>query len=146
MTDSKFNLRYIGQEQHLMMPRLTTITTTQALYDILFQYVMTPEKEEKLISFIDRIRRHFDANTYRNTPFSLPEDELAFLEDEGLEELKLMCWQPIPVHVFDLEINAAEGSLQFQEYVDLAENLLAELFVFNWRGPSQIIVFPPEAL
>ncbi|MGE5416264.1 MAG: hypothetical protein ACM3UZ_05795 [Acidobacteriota bacterium] len=146
MTDSKFTLRYIGQEQHLMMPRLTTITTTQALYDILFQYVLTPEKEEKLISFIDRIRRHFDANTFRSTPFSLPEEELTFLQEEGLEELKLMCWQPILVRVFELEINAPEGSPQHQEYSDLTEHLLDELFVFNRRGQSQILVFPPDAL
>ena len=69
MVNGLFSMRYIGKEDHLMMPSLTKLVVTQSLYDMLFQYVLTPEKEQRLLDFINQIRTHMNDNAYRNSPF-----------------------------------------------------------------------------
>ncbi|MGE5371395.1 MAG: hypothetical protein ACM3QZ_05330 [Solirubrobacterales bacterium] len=142
---ASFELRYKGQEDHLMMPPLTKLMVAQSLYDILFQYLLTPEMEQKLQAFTKKIEAYLDTKTYRQTPFSIPVQELAFL-DEGLEELKMLCWVPLPVHIFEVTIPGAGADEAGQAARDEAERILADLFVFNWRGDSEIIVYPSELM
>ncbi|NLB17287.1 MAG: hypothetical protein GX825_00770 [Syntrophomonadaceae bacterium] len=133
-------MKYIGKEDHLMMPPLSKLVVTQALYDMLFQYVLTPEKEKNLLDFINRIEVHQKSNQYRSTPFSLPVEELQFLE-EGIEELKLLCWQLVPVHIFEIDIPALPSSEDYDKAKDQIEQILTDLFVFNWQGENQILVY-----
>lgn len=135
-----FTMKYIGKEDHLMMPPLSKLVVTQALYDMLFQYVLTPEKEKNLLDFINRIEVHQKSNQYRSTPFSLPVEELQFLE-EGIEELKLLCWQLVPVHIFEIDIPALPSSEDYDKAKDQIEQILTDLFVFNWQGENQILVY-----
>ena len=79
---SAFQLSFIRQEQHLMLPRTSSIILTQNLYDVLFQYVITTEKEDKLNYFINLLDTNIKIKA--NAPFSMPISELEFL-DEGLE-------------------------------------------------------------
>ena len=123
-----------------MMPPLSKLVVTQALYDMLFQYVLTPEKEKNLLDFINRIEVHQKSNQYRSTPFSLPVEELQFLE-EGIEELKLLCWQLVPVHIFEIDIPALPSSEDYDKAKDQIEQILTDLFVFNWQGENQILVY-----
>jgi len=134
----------MGREEHLMMPHLTALTTAQNLYDILFQYVISPEKEEKLVKFINMIHEHLNDGFRGSIPFSVPVEELEFL-GEGLAELKLLCWQKIPVYVFTVEIDEEDPDLRASS-LEAVENILAELFVYKWRGESQIIVYPSSVL
>ena len=135
-----FNMRYLGKEDHLVMPPLTKLVATQALYDMLFQYVLTPEKEQKLLDFINRIHAHLSDNAYRNTPFSVPVAEMQFLE-EGLEELKLLCWQVMPVHVFEIEYSVPVSSPDFEPIKDQVELILSDICVYNWQGDDRILVY-----
>ncbi|MGE5544309.1 MAG: hypothetical protein ACM3UW_04985 [Bacillota bacterium] len=123
-----------------MMPALTKLVVTQSLYDILFQYVLTPEKEQKLLDFINRIQSHLSDNAYRNTPFSVPVEEMRFLE-EGLEELKLLCWQEVPVHIFEIGFSVPESSPEFESVKDQVDLILSDLFVYNWQGENRILVY-----
>lgn len=135
-----FNMRYLGKEDHLMMPSLTKLVVTQSLYDILFQYVLTPDKEQKLLDFINRIQTHTSDNAYRNTPFSVPVTEMQFL-NEGLEELKLLCWQVVPTYVFEIEFSASVSSPEFEAVKDQVDLVLSDLFVYNWQGENRILVY-----
>lgn len=135
-----FNMRYFGKEDHLVMPPLTKLVVTQTLYDILFQYVLTPEKEQKLLDFINRVQRHLSDNAYRNTPFSVPVAEMEYLE-EGLEELKLLCWQVVPVYVFEIEFSVSGSSPEFESVKDQVDLILSDLFVYNWQGENRILVY-----
>ncbi len=135
-----FNMKFLGKEDHLMMPSLTKLVVTQTLYDILFQYVFTPEKEQKLLDFINRIRTHMSDNAYRNTPFSVPVNEMQFLE-EGIEELKLLCWQVVPVYVFEIEFSVPVSSSEFEAVKDQVDLVLSDLFVYNWQGENRILVY-----
>ena len=135
-----FNMRYLGKEDHLMMPSLTKLVVTQSLYDILFQYVLTPDKEQKLLDFINRIQTHMSDNAYRNTPFSVSVTEMQFL-DEGLEELKMLCWQVVPVYVFEIEFSVPFSSPEFEAVKDQVDLVLSDLFVYNWQGENRILVY-----
>lgn len=135
-----FAMKYLRKEDHLMMPSLAKLVVTQALYEMLFQYVLTPEKEKDLLDFINRIEVHQKNNQYRTTPFSLPVEELQFLE-EGIEELKLLCWQLVPVHVFEIEIPFPPSSGDYDRAKDQTEQILTDLFVFNWQGENEILVY-----
>jgi len=133
-------MRYLGKEDHLVMPPLTKLVATQALYDMLFQYVLTPEKEQKLLDFINRIQTHLSDNAYRNTPFSIPVEEMQFL-GEGLEELKLLCWQVMPVYVFEIEYSVPVSSPDFEAAKDQVELVLSDIFLYNWQGDHRILVY-----
>lgn len=133
-----FSLVYIGSQVHMMMPHTSSILVAQSLYDILFQYIMTPEKEALLKNFADRLREHI--KTHPSAPFSLPMSKLTFL-NEGLKELQLLNWQSIKVEVFRVisegEMSAedlAECLAAFSEYaiVNLVEET-KELYVYPYR-------------
>lgn len=137
MNIPQFELKFIKQEQHLILPGVTSIILTQNLYDILFQYVISPEKEEKLKLFIEKLESHIKSKS--RAPFSMPLPELAFL-DEGLQELRLLNWLESPVAVFELclseETQADEEAL---ENIDL---LLESLFTYNKKADSnQLYVY-----
>ncbi len=140
MVNGLFSMRYIGKEDHLMMPSLTKLVVTQSLYDMLFQYVLTPEKEQRLLDFINQIRTHMNDNAYRNSPFSVPVAEMEFLE-EGLEELKLLCWQLAPVYVFEIELSVSSSSAEYEEARDKVDQVLSDLFIYNWQGENRILVY-----
>ncbi len=135
-----FGMRFIGKEDHLLMPPLTKLVVTQSLYDILFQYMLTPEQEQSLLNFLNRIQKHLAENPYRRTPFSVRVDELEFLE-EGIKELKLLCWQQAPVHLFEIDYPEAATEEERERLKDQTEQILAELFVYNWQGDDLILVY-----
>lgn len=141
--DKPFNLKYIATEEHFMMPTLTTLVMTQQLYDILFQYLLTPEQEKQLMDFIGLIQKYLDNKAHQKAPFSVNKAELDFLED-GLEELRMLCWQTIPVYVFEVEVCEDSASPSYQTARDQMENILMDLFVYTWRGQNQILVYPPS--
>lgn len=100
-----FSLTYLRTENHLLMPTRSSILVTQQLYDILFQYCITPSKEKQLLDFIHLMETHIKNKD--QTPFSIPVADLAGFE-EGVEELRLLSWYDRQVHVFALEIPGSE--------------------------------------
>ncbi|SHG87175.1 hypothetical protein SAMN02745221_01156 [Thermosyntropha lipolytica DSM 11003] len=95
-----FVLEFLRTEKHLLLPNITAIITAQTLYDILFQYCITPEKEEKLKYFIDKLETHIKSKSH--TPFSMPYQDLEFLE-EGLQELRLLNWMEADIALFQIK-------------------------------------------
>lgn len=96
----EFDLKFLRFEKHLLLPNVTAIITAQTLYDILFQYCITVEKEEKLKYFIDKLEKHIKSKS--RTPFSMPYRELSFLE-EGMQELKLLNWMEADIALFEIK-------------------------------------------
>ncbi|HBQ85084.1 MAG TPA: hypothetical protein DD811_01175 [Syntrophomonas sp.] len=137
----RFSLRFIKQENHLMLPEVTSILVTQKLYDILFQYVITSEKEKKLENFIKILEQYIKSKPIG--PFSLPVRELEFLE-EGLQELKLLNWREIPVTLFEIILEEpSEEEEKNTEQLDSVLSLLAGLMPFNRSTTTgQIYVYP----
>jgi len=131
-----FQLNYIKQEQHLMLPRTSSIVLTQNLYDILFQYVITPEKEAKLDNFIKILETHIKSKAV--APFSLPVSELEFLE-EGLEELKLLNWAEIPVTVFQVNLDACLNKESYEDEIEKIVNLLETMMIVRRYSGSDLI-------
>lgn len=140
---NSFQLSFIKQEQHLMLPLTSSIKLTQNLYDILFQYVITPEKEEKLNHFINLLEIHIKSKA--RTPFSLPVSELAFL-DEGLEELKLLNWAEIPVSVFRITLDACLNKDGYDEEIDRVADLLESLMTARRYKDSDLLYAYPANL
>lgn len=135
-----FQLNFIKQEQHLMLPRTSSIILTQNLYDILFQYVITPEKEAKLDNFIKILENHIKSKA--EAPFSLPVTELEFLE-EGLDELKLLNWAEIPVAVFQVNLDACLDKESYEDEIEKIINLLESLMtVRRYSGSDLVYVYP----
>lgn len=130
----KFQLNYLRQEQHIMLPNTTSIILTQNLYEILFQYVIKPEKEEKLKIFIDKLETHIKSKS--RAPFSMPVADLDFLGD-GIEELRLLNWLQNEVSVFEIKIT--EDCENEQEEMDKLIDLLTDLFTFNKKADSNLI-------
>jgi hypothetical protein len=119
-----------------MIPTVTSIVLTQNLYDILFQYLVTEEKEEKLKKIIGMLEAHIKRKD--RAPFSMPIASLEFLE-EGLEELRMLNWMEIPVCVFDVSFddNMDEDALQS------VFNRLEEYMIFSRPENSNLIwVYP----
>jgi hypothetical protein len=145
MNAGRFQITYVGKEDHMMMPLLSTLVVTQTLYDILFQYMVTPEKEQKLLDFINKIQNYLDNKPYPNRPFSLPVEELEFLE-EGLQELKLLCWQTIPVYVFEVNPLVPSDSPDYEPARQEMDKILSDLLVFGWQGENRILVYPPAVI
>lgn len=137
----KFSLRFIKQEKHLMLPEVTSILVTQKLYDILFQYVITPEKEQKLENFIKILEQYIKSKPIG--PFSLPVTELEFLE-EGLQELRLLNWRELPVAIFAIVLEEPCGEENKDtEQMETVMDLLAGLMLFNRsKTTGQIYVYP----
>lgn len=138
---AKFQLRFLNQEQHLMLPTVTSIIITQNLYDILFQYVITEEKEAKLKEFIKMLESHIKSKS--SGPFSRSLSDLEFL-DEGLQELRLLNWMEVPVTVFEIEIEGiTEENDTYEEELGKILDLLEQLIIFNRpKDSSQIYVYP----
>ncbi|MEQ8176074.1 MAG: hypothetical protein ABRQ26_13520 [Syntrophomonadaceae bacterium] len=107
-----FTVNYLGQEQHLVLPTVTSIVLVQNLYDVLFQYVLTPEQEKNLESFIKRLEAHIKKKS--RAPFSIPVQELEFLGD-GLEELQLLNWMELPILKFSVVLKDDQARSQEQE-------------------------------
>jgi hypothetical protein len=135
-----FQLNFIKHEQHLMLPRTSSILLTQNLYDILFQYVITPEKEAKLDNFIKLLEKHIKSKA--EAPFSLPVTELEFLE-EGLEELKLLNWAEAPVAVFQINLDACLNKESYEDEIDKIVHLLESMMIVRrYSGSDLIYVYP----
>ncbi|MEN6325301.1 MAG: hypothetical protein ABFD18_03695 [Syntrophomonas sp.] len=137
----KFNLQFVNQEKHLLLPNISSIILAQNLYDILFQYAISEEKELQLKNFISILEAHIKSKT--RAPFSLPLSELEFLE-EGLEELKLLNWLEVPVARFELQVNYAEG--EPDEQLSLVLNFLESILTFKRETDSSHIYVYPDSL
>jgi len=134
-----FSLTFIRQESHLLLPQVTSIVLAQNLHDMLFQYVITPEREKKLQEFISLLDNHIKSKS--RAPFSVPVDELAFLA-EGIEELKLLNWREVPVSVFEVHLKDTTTSSE-EETLENIIGLLEHLISFNRKPGTNIIhVFP----
>ncbi|MCX5780120.1 MAG: hypothetical protein NTV45_04750 [Firmicutes bacterium] len=136
----KFRLDFLREEQHLMLPTITSIKLTQNLYDALFQYLITPDQEILLKKFIDMLESHIKRKD--RAPFSMPVGELAFL-DEGLQELRLLNWMEIPVAVFQLSLEDTVSADDYSDELDKVLSLLERLTVFSRSADNNLIwVYP----
>ncbi len=135
-----FKLTLLRQEQHLMLPTVTTIVLTQNLYDILFQYLITEEKEEKLKKIIGMMEAHIKRKD--QAPFSMPISALEFL-DEGLEELRMLNWMEIPVAVFQISLDDNIAKDCYEDELEKILNGMEELMIFSRPEQSDLIwVYP----
>ncbi len=133
-----FDLDFIKSEEHYLLPRLTSIVLTQNLYDILFQYVITPEKEERLKAFISLLEEHIKSKS--QAPFSIPASELEFI-GEGLQELKLLNWIEVPVAEFSIRLkNGADSPEEMEEVLEF----LGDILTFKRKGNSDSIYVYPK--
>ncbi|MEQ8201808.1 MAG: hypothetical protein ABRQ24_10360 [Syntrophomonadaceae bacterium] len=134
-----FELKFLRQEQHLMLPTITSIKLTQNLYDALFQYILTEDQEIRLKRFIDMLEEHIKRKD--QAPFSVPIEDLEFL-DEGLNELRLLNWSEIPVAVFELVLTNSVDADQ-EESIESITDLLERLTIFTRPPGSNLIwVYP----
>lgn len=135
---TSFSLRFVEQKEHLLLPNVTSIKVVQHLYDVLFQYAITVEQEQKLKTFIDRIESHI--KTKPRTPFSMPLTDLEFL-DEGLEELRLLNWMQESLAIFDIVLDdPTDNEAEIQEGI---LEMLESYMTFNRiPGTNQIIIYP----
>ncbi len=135
---TSFSLHFIRSEQHMMLPTVTSIKLTQNLYNALFQYVYTEEREKLLKKLIEMLESHIKSKA--STPFSRPLAELEFL-DEGLEELKLLNWHQITVSVF--EISLPDGQPLDEERLEEVLTQLEGLMMFSRpAGSNTLWVYP----
>jgi len=135
-----FKLEFVREEQHLMLSTISSIKLTQSLYDTLFQYVITEEKEELLKKFINLLETHIKSKD--NSPFSLPISELNFL-DEGLEELRLLNWMEVPVAVFQLSLDEKINDDDYQEELDKILTQLERLMIYSRPAEGNLVwVYP----
>ncbi len=138
----KFNLQFVNQEKHLLLPNISSIILAQNLYDILFQYAISEEKEQRLKNFISILEAHIKSKS--RAPFSLPLSELEFLE-EGLEELKLLNWLEVPVARFELQVDYDNGE-DLEEQLSLLLNFLESILTFKRETDSSHIYVYPDSL
>lgn len=137
-----FQVTYLRHEQHLMLPRVSSILLAQNLYDILFQYVISTEKEVKLQQFIQMLEVHIKSKA--QAPFSRPLEELSFLE-EGLQELKLLNWTEIPVAVFKITIQGDLNPDQEEDALDEIVRMLEGLMICK-REDDLLYVYPSNLI
>lgn len=134
-----FSLSYLRAENHLLMPTRSSILITQQLYDILFQYCITPAKEKQLLEFIRLMETHIKNKD--QTPFSIPVSDLAGFE-EGVEELRLLSWYDRPVHVFAMEMEGAEAGTESWE---AALDMLGTVMICRAGTENgEVYVFPSD--
>ncbi|MGI5912478.1 MAG: hypothetical protein ACOX6E_07870 [Syntrophomonadaceae bacterium] len=131
-----FQLKFLRTEEHLLLPLITSIKVVQHLYDVLFQYAITPEEENKLQFFIKLMENHIKSKT--KAPFSIPLSMLEFM-DEGLQELKLLNWMQLKASVF--EIVGADSEEEMEKILEFLETICT----FN-RSESNIIYVYPKGL
>lgn len=136
----KFRLSFIRKEKHMMLSKTTSILLTQNLYDMLFQYVLTPQKEEKLQYFISLLENHIKDKSSKLFSYSL--EDLKFL-DEGLEEMKLLNWREIEVSVFALELCPEQSKTTDPEQLETIMYFLENILSFSpLKGSNYIYVYP----
>lgn len=133
-----FQLKYLGQEEHLLLPNVTSVRVVQHLYDVLFQYAITPEEEERLKSFISLMEAHIKSKP--KAPFSMPLSQLEFL-DEGLQELKLLNWMQLPASLFEI-VTESDDEEELEKIIRLLESMLT----FNRQKESNLIYVYPIGL
>jgi len=126
-----------------MLPTINSIIITQTLYDTLFQYLITPEKEELLKKFIKMMEDHIKSKD--NAPFSQPVSALEFL-DEGLEELRLLNWMEIPVTVWEISLDESLGEDVYQDELEKVLNLLEDLMIFSRPDKGNMLWVYPYSL
>jgi predicted transcriptional regulator len=139
----KFKLNFIRSEQHLMLPTVTSIKLAQNLYDVLFQYLITEEKEEQLKKLINLLEIHIKSKD--RSPFSIAISELDFL-DEGLQELRLLNWMEIPVAIFKLSLDASIAKDDYQEELEKILTYLEALMIYSKPADSDLIQVYPYVL
>ncbi|PKM77049.1 MAG: hypothetical protein CVU90_09320 [Firmicutes bacterium HGW-Firmicutes-15] len=141
MSETKnFKLNFLRQEQHLMLPTLTSIVLTQNLYDVLFQYLVTEEKEAQLKKIIDMLEKHIKRKD--QAPFSMPIASLEFL-DEGLEELRMLNWMEIPVAVFQISLDDNIEEDAYEDELEKILNWMENLMIFSRPEQNDLIwVYP----
>jgi hypothetical protein len=137
---NKFKMNFLGQEQHLMLPSITSIILAQNLYDVLFQYPNTEEKEEQLKKFIGMLENHIKRKD--RAPFSMPISSLEFL-DEGLEEMRMLNWMEIPVAVFQISLDDSIEEDAYEDEFEKVLNWVEDLMIFSRPEHSDLIwVYP----
>lgn len=143
MAIPSFYLTYLRHEQHLMLPRVSSILLAQNLYDVLFQYAITPEKEEKLEYLIGLLEAHI--KTQAQAPFSRSIHDLEFLDD-GLRELKLLNWTEIPVSIFELHLQEEMDTEQQEEAYTEVVNMLESFMICKLEPGSNLLYVYPSNL
>lgn len=125
-----FTVHYVGQEDHLVLPNVTSIVLVQNMYDVLFQYVLTPEQEKNLESFIKRLEVHIKKKS--RAPFSMPVPDLEFLGD-GLEELRLLNWMQLPILKFSVvfDANPERSAEQEEEIMEQVMESFQDYMIIN---------------
>jgi len=137
---ASFELKFLREEQHLMLPTITSIRLTQSLYDALFQYILTADQEERLQKFIAMLEEHIKRKD--QAPFSVPIADLQFLDD-GLQELRLLNWFEIPVAVFELGLPVTITEEEREAQLEGISDLLDRLTIFAQPKDSGLIwVYP----
>ena len=127
-----FSLEYLRQETHLVLPRYSPYILTQNIYDLLFQYVLTPEREALLKNFIEKLDAYTKSKS--EAPFSISMADLEFL-GEGWQELKLLNWSEMPVSVFALHFSE-DASLEEKDTI-LSD--LRRLMLLNYNAEKECI-------
>lgn len=137
INEPNFKIEFIRSERHFLMPTFKTIYLAQNLYDILFQYVISPEREEMLKLFLSKLENHIKSKP--SAPFSIPYSELEFLE-EGLQELRLLNWMELDVAVCNIIVDGDEEVLE--RTLELLENYI----MFNRVDDTNTIYVYPAGL
>jgi len=141
-----FELKLLREEKHLALPNLTSLVLIKEIQDVLYQYLVSEEKERLLNAFLDRLRAHLSLERDGNGPFSILIDDLQFLEEEGLEELKYLNWVEIPVYVFEVKGRIAPDNDDYPEFFTTVNQILDELLVYNWVPGTNLIYAYPQSL
>jgi len=139
-----FKLEWGGSEEHWMLPELTALVSVQSLYDILFQYLITEEKEKLLTAFTRKVEYYLTQRRtgLGNAPFSVPVSELEFLE-EGIEELRYLQWHKVPV--YQVKVFNNNGDTPSPQEWDAIELVLGTTLIYNRVSADDygsIYVFP----
>ncbi len=132
-----FSLEFQRQETHLVLPRYSPYILSENIYDLLFQYVLTPEREALLKKFIQKLDNYTKSNP--QAPFSISLSALEFL-GEGWQELKLLNWTEIPVAVFSIHFTSDASPEEKEE--SLAE--LQHLMLMNYDEEQHLIYIYPR--
>lgn len=134
MKEPNFKIEFVRSEKHFLMPTFKTVYLAQNLYDILFQYVVNPEREEMLKLFLSKLEKHIKSKS--KAPFSIPYSDLEFLE-EGLQELRLLNWMELDVAVCNVNVDGDQEA--FEKTLALLENFIT----FNRvEDTNSIYVYP----
>lgn len=134
MKEPNFKIEFVRSEKHFLMPTFKTVYLAQNLYDILFQYVVNPEREEMLKLFLSKLEKHIKSKS--KAPFSIPYSDLEFLE-EGLQELRLLNWMELDVAVCNVIVDGDQEA--FEKTLALLENFIT----FNRvEDTNSIYVYP----